>query len=75
VATVKGTNAGPFCAVPITPAGIPTGSIAVGPVKFITLAETPALLKFIVVIYSSPVRSPIGKIYVISILIFYFIFY
>jgi hypothetical protein len=40
---VYGTKAGPFADVPIIPAGIPTGSIEVGPVKSISLESTPAL--------------------------------
>ena len=49
VAKVTGTKAGPAIAVPIIPAGIPDGCIAVGPVRSIVLAETPADLNDIFV--------------------------
>jgi hypothetical protein len=43
VGSVRGTKAGPLRDVPTIPAGIPTGSIEVGPVRSISLVVTPAL--------------------------------
>ena len=42
-ANVNGTNAGPCNAVPIIPAGIPTGPDGLGPDKSISLVLTPGL--------------------------------
>ena len=41
---VMGTNAGPSSAVPITPAGIPTGNCFLGPERSISVVDTPGLL-------------------------------
>ena len=51
LATVTGTNAGPFPDVPMTPAGIPVGPVEEGAERSISLVDTPALLNVNSAIY------------------------